>query len=161
MSVNLAAPPLSTPIVETKAEPGVVVGAMTKVFENWLRALTQRTQTAPYAVSTVALTSQGAAIAATDLIPSANGLYRVSYRFRVTQAATTSSSLTFSVTTTDGGVTVTQSSAAYTGNAVNAPQSGSFIVRCDSQAPLSYAMAFASVGATPMLYDLDVKVDSL
>lgn len=162
MATSLPAPPLQTPIVEVRAAPGVFPGQMTKVFADWLRSLVQRAQVAAYALLTVALTGQAASIAATDLAPSAAaGLYRVTYRFRVSTAATTSSSLQFTVTSTEGGVSCTQNSAAYTGNVTTAPQSGSFLVHADASSPISYSTTYASVGATPMAYELDVVLEQL
>jgi hypothetical protein len=119
--------------------------------------------TAPYsAAASVALTGQQASIPLTALVglPS-TGVYRISWRIRVTQAATTSSSIQLVITTTEGGVVCTQQSAAYTGNATNAPQSGLFVVRPDGDIPIEFSTVYASVGATPMKHDLDLVVESL
>jgi len=161
---NLPPPPLNTSIVEIAKGPGITQGAMTRAFHSWLQSVVNRVQAtsyAPPASPPVNLESQNASIGLTSLLASASGLYRVHWRFRVRTAATTSSSLLVTVTTTEGAVTVNQASAAYTGNAVDAPQSGTFIVRADASAPIQYATTYASVGATAMLYDLDLFLESL
>lgn len=163
MSTELQPPPLTTPIVELSKGPGVVTGAMTRDFASWLRAMQGRVQRTGYSPLTapVALENQSASIGLTPLIASASGLYRVHYRFRVSQAATTSSSLLVTITTTDGAITVTQSSAAYTGNVTGVAVSGTFLVRADPSSPLSYSTVYASVGGTVMKYALDIVVESL
>lgn len=161
MASRLAAPPLQTPIVELEKRPGTFPGQMTKAFENWLRSLVDRAQVAAYTLKTVALTAQNASIAATTLEPVASGRYRVSYRVRLSQAATTSSSIQIAVTTTEGGVNCKQLSAAYTGNVTNRPQSGVFLIHSDASSPVTFETTYASVGATPMLYELDVVLEAM
>jgi hypothetical protein len=156
MSTNLSAPPLQTQLIESVRDLTI-----TKVWASWLRSLVDRAQVAAYAIASVALTAQVASIGLTSLVPVASGRYRVSYRFRVSTAAGTSSSVQFSVSTTEGGVVCTQSSAAYTGNLTSAPQSGSFVVHADPSTPLQYATTYASVGVPAAAYDLDVTVEAL
>lgn len=161
VTVSLSAPPLTSPIVELGKGFGIEPGVMTPVFAKWLRALTDRAEATSEAVKTISLSGQTASIALTSLLASASGLYRVSYRFRVTTAAGVSSSLQVTVTTTEGGVTCNQSSAAYTGNAVNSPQSGSFIVKADASSPISYSVTYASNPAAAAIFDLDLRLDRL
>lgn len=159
MSTNLAAPPEQ--FVEVSQGFGVSPGQLTLTAQRWLRSLVDRAQVAAYAITSVALTAQVATIGLTSLVPVASGRYRVSYRFRLRTAAGTSSSLQFSVWTTEGGVVCTQNSPAYTGNLTSEPQSGSFIVHADSSTPLQYSLTLASVGVPPAVYDLDVTVEQL
>jgi hypothetical protein len=56
---------------------------------------------------------------------------------------------------------VTYPTAAYTGNVTNLPQSGVFLVRADAGTTLSYSTAYASVGATAAVYELDITLESL
>lgn len=156
MATILSAPPLQTALIES-AQTGLI----TRVWHAWFRSLVDRAQVAAYAVTSVNLTGQSASIGATSLIPLASGLYRVSYRFRVTTAAGVSSSLQVTFTTTDGAVTVNYQNAAYTGNAVNAPQSGTFIIRTDPSTPLTYSVTYASNAAGAMIYALDITVEQL
>lgn len=157
MASTLPAPPLQTPLIDSPK-----TGLITRVWGQWLLlSLVGRIQAAAAAIVAIALTGLTASIGTTAIVPVANaGLYRVNYRFRVTTPASVSSSLQFTVTTTDGGITCNQSSAAYTGNATNAPQSDAVIVRCDASTPLSYSTTYASVG-TAMVYRLDVTVEAL
>jgi hypothetical protein len=135
---------------------------MTRDFAEWLRSLTTRVSSSAYSPrsSAVGLTAQTTSIGLTTLFPSATGLYRVTWRFRLSTAATTSSSLTLTITATDG-VTVTYNTAAYTGNVTNLPQSGVFLVRSDAGTPLSYSTTYASVGGTAMVYELDITLEAL
>lgn len=156
MSATLSAPPLQTPLIEGPKEPYI-----TKVWASWLRSLVDRAQVAAFAVKTVALTAQTASLGLTSLAPLASGLYRVTYRFRVSTAAGVSSSLKVTISDTEGGIAVTQSSAAYTGNATNAPQSGSFLVHADPTTPLQVSTTYASNPAGAMVYELDVLLEAL
>jgi hypothetical protein len=160
MSTTIAAPPLETPIVEPPGKGQAPTWTITKVWANWLRSLIDRTQAAAAAVGRIVLAGQVASIGLSSLVPLASGLYRVTYRFRVSTAASVSSSLLVTITATDGGVTVTQSSPAYTGNVTNQPQSGVIVMRCDPSTPLRYSTTYASVG-TPMAYALDLQVEAL
>ena len=151
----VASPNLATPIVEQN-------GTLTRYFYQWLVELIRRVGTSATRVQSLALTGQSAAIALTTLVASANeGPIRVSWHLRVTTAATSSSSVAVTITTTEGGVTCTQASAAYTGNATNAPQSGSVVVRPDAGTLVSYSVAYASSGATAMQFAIDLVAEGL
>lgn len=156
MAATLSAPPLQTPLIEGPKEPYI-----TKVWASWLRALVDRAQVAAFAVKSVALTAQAATLGLTSLSPAASGLYRVSYRFRVSTAAGVSSSLQVTITGTEGGIAVTQSSAAYTGNATDKPQSGSFLVHADPATPIQVSTTYASNPAAAMQYELDTVLEAL
>ena len=161
MPENLSAPPRG-PVVELGQAYGVVPGEMTLTFQKWLRSVVDRVQVAPSAAVTVALTGQNASIGLSTLVPvAAAGLYRVTFRVRITTVGSVSSSIQVTVTTTEGGLTCTQSSVAYTGNLATAPQSASFLVRPDGSSPLQYSTTYASNGAGEMVYDLDVHVEQL
>lgn len=156
MSLNLAPPPLQTALIESPR-----TGTITREWWHWFKGITDRVQTAAYAVLTKSLTGQTASIALTALVPQAAGLYRVSYWFRVTTAAGVASSLIVTIHSTEGTVACTQASAAYAGNAVNAPQAGSVLVKCDAGTPLSYSTTYVSNPAAAMTYDLELLAESL
>lgn len=132
------------------------------VFVRWLGKLRDAANNAAQKVGTVGLTAQSAAIATTaiDTPTLKAALYRVSYYARITQAATTSSSLTVTIGWTDG-VACTQSGAALAGNTTATTQSGSFLVRTDSASSVTYAAAYASAGATAMQFALDVRIEAV
>lgn len=153
---SLAQPPLNDDVVESAKKLTI-----TKAWENWLRTIATRVQNAAFTIISSALTGQVASIGLTSLIPLASGLYRVSYRFRVSTAAGVSSSLQFTVTTTEGSVVCTQTSAAYTGNLTTEPRSGSFLVKADPSSPLQYSVTYASNPAGAMIYDLDLRAEGL
>ncbi len=158
MAMNLAAPPLQTPLIESAAKPFI-----TRVWNNWFQSVVERVAAAAFRVaSPVALTGQAGSVATTDLVSApAAGLYRITYRFRVTQAATVSSSLILTVTATDGGVACALATAAYTGNAVNQPQTGTVLVRSDNGVPITYEVTYASVGGVPMIFSTDLIAEAM
>lgn len=157
---NLPDPPLQTPIVESGRAAGTAFGVMTKPYADWLLALVQQSATVAQAVGKLALTAQAGAIGLTPIVSQAAGLYRVSWHARVTTPASGSSSLTVTITSTEGASVCTQSGPALIANVTTAPQSGSVMVKADPNTPISLSTAYASVG-TAMLYDLDVVVERM
>lgn len=89
------------------------------------------------------------------------GLYRVTWRFRVTRPATTSSELSFTLGWTEGAVVMTRTSPAKTGNTVSTEDNDVWTIRIDQAAPVTYATTYASVGGVPMQYELEMLVESL
>ena len=140
-------------------------------FEYFLR-MQDRVQTGSYAVGGLfdTLTDQTAAIAATSLTIStptglttklSKGLYRVSTYARITQAASTSSSLTVTLGWTDGTVACTSSGSAVTGNTTATTGSQSVVIRSDADGSVTYATAYSSSGGTAMQYRLDIVLEQL
>ena len=111
-------------------------------------------------IGSVSLEAQAATIGATAIETPviSTGLYQVTFAARITQAATSSSSLIVTITWTDGGVTCTQSSAALTGNTTATVQSGLVVIQADEGSTVSYSTTYASAGATPMLYQMAVRL---
>jgi hypothetical protein len=162
MSSLLSAPPLLTPLVEPPQAGERPSWMITRVWEQWFRSVTQRVQTAAYQAFTTTLTAQDASIALTTLVPAAvTALYRITWTARITTPGTVSSSLEVSVVTTDGGVVITQTGTALTGNTTATVGTGPWMVRCDPATPISYTTTYASAGATAMLYALDMVVEAL
>ena len=137
-------------------------------FEYFLQ-MQDRVQTGAYAVGGLfdTLTGQSAAIAATSLTIStptglttklSKGLYRVLTYARITQAASTSSSLTVTLRWTDGTVACTSSGSAITGNTTATTGSLDVMIRSDADADITYETAYSSSGATAMQYRLDIVV---
>lgn len=110
-----------------------------------------------------ALTGQTGSILATALPVGAvtAGFYRVSWYARITQAATTSSTLTVTIGWTESGVGVTTSGPALTANVVTATQSANVLIKADANSPLTYATTYGSVGGTSMQYSLSVLAEFL
>lgn len=135
----------------------------TQVFIDWLTALGQDVDASPARVGTKTLTAQAASIGATALPTGSlsGGYFRVTTYARITQAATTSSSLTVSIGFMDGAVNCTLSGVALTGNTTATTQSFSVMVKNDAGASLTYATTYASVGGTPMQYALTVVVEQV
>jgi hypothetical protein len=149
--------PANDPVINLRT------GKVLKVFMDWVSALVEDVDASPARLAPVELTQQGAAIG-TTAVPTgvlSAGLYRVSWRARITRPATTSSSLTVRIHTTESAVSVSESGAAITGNAVGTVASGSMLVRIDHATPISYSTTYASVGATSMQYRLDVVVEQV
>lgn len=143
--------PYQHPLLEGDKRP------IAKEWYRWLDDdLTARLAAAPQLTKSVQVTGQTASISGTDLGVTQGGLYWVSWVLRVTTAATTSSSLTFSVSATDDALVVVQTGAAATGNTTTTVQSGVFKVQSDAASPITFSVAYASVGGTSMVYKISV-----
>lgn len=137
-------------------------GRVSPFWQPWFERIVAAV-TAMERLASVALTTQEASIAATDVgasLPAA-GLYRVSYYARITRAATTSSSLTVTLSWTDGGVACSQAGAAMTGNTTATVQSDSVVVSVDAATAIQYATTYGTVGATTMQYALSLYLEPL
>jgi hypothetical protein len=160
--------PLNDPIARTKrpeywgkgekADPQE--GGLTDAFIAFFTQFGLTLEGAPARVASVALTGQSASIGATDMSSGglSAGLYEFAWYARITQAATTSSSLTVTLDWTDGGVSPSFSGAAITGNTVTTFQSETKLIRIDSLSPVRYSTVYSSSGATPMQYALYVTL---
>jgi len=135
-------------------------GILTLPWQVWLRGVTDALNAAPQVQTSVTGTPTGASIGTTTLLADTGsaGVFRVSWFLRITQAATTSSSVAVTVGFTDG-VALTISGTAVTGNTTTTIQQQSVIVRCDSASAITYSTTYSSVGATPMQYALSVVVE--
>jgi hypothetical protein len=136
-----------------------------RIASVWYRyfsvAFLGRLNAAPYVAKSIQRPNQAAAIGATSLSQGSAGLYRVSWFVRITQAATVSSSLTVTIAHTDGGVNVSQAGAAVGGNTITTLQSGIVMVRADAATAITFAVAYTSAGATPMLYTITVAIETV
>lgn len=108
-------------------------------------------------------TGLAVAIATTPLniADDVEGLYRVSYQVRVSQPATTSSSFQVTITWTQDGVVQTETGTLQNGNLTTTREGRSLVIRADAATPISYAVAYASVGATAMQYEVDIHAELL
>lgn len=160
MSV-LAAPPLTSAIVD-RDQQGQITGLMTRVFNQWLLALKRLVEAAPSVVAIVAKITPAlqAAIPTTSayLTPQA-GVYRISYVLRVTQAATTSSSVAVTFGWIRGGLPQSLAIAAIVNGGPTSLALGEVPLRADKGVDLTYTTAYASVGGIPMQYELDLIVE--
>lgn len=144
-------------LTETDPNPNWV----SRVWQVWFRSLIDAVNAATLGVATVTLAAQSASISTTDALPDtgASGLFRVSWFLRVTQAATTSSSVAVTVGWTDGSVALTSSGAALTGNTTSTYQTGSLLVQADAATALTYSTTYSSTGATAMQYGLSLTAE--
>lgn len=166
--LNDAPIPLSDPIARPKREQfgkrkDPQEGLIT---EPWVSYLSQQSLVISQSmtrINSVSLTNQSASIGATDMsggVISA-GLYEIKYYARITQAATTSSSLTITFDWTDGAVSPSVSGTAITGNTTSTVQSGSYLIRVDNLSPVRYSTTYGSVGATPMKHSLYITLSEV
>jgi hypothetical protein len=158
---RLADPPLQSLLVDTDRQ-GKPTGLITRVWNAWLLALTTRISAAATVLRTTQLLAQVAAVVTTAAYTtSAAGLYRVTYCLRVTQAATTSSSLTVTLGWVRSTVGLTLSGSALVNGGPASAQTQSMLVRADRASDLTFAVAYVSVGATPVKFELDVVVEQV
>ena len=132
-------------------------------WQKWFGSLVGGFLKTPTREARVTLEAQAASLGVTALplasIPA--GIYRVSYYARITTPATVSSSLIVTISHTDRTIALTQSASAITGNTITTTQFGTLVLRVDRNSPVSYSTTYASVGATPMAYALDLAIEQL
>ena len=165
--------PVTSAVITTEIDPtsggDLPTGLASNTWFEYFLQMQDRAEKSAYAVSKEfdTLTDQSAAIAATSLTIStptglttklSKGLYRVSTYARITQAASTSSSLSVTLRWEDGTVTCTSSGSALTGNTTATTGSMDLMIRSDADADITYETAYSSSGATAMQYRLDIVV---
>lgn len=133
------------------------------VTDPWIKSLTSLTQTiasSPTTVASVSADAQAASISATpfDIGVTQAGFYTIKIYATITQAATTSSSLTVTITFTDGALTKQWTTPAITANTTGTVLTATPFIRTDQAAPIQYATTYASVGGTAMNYDIAFSV---
>lgn len=112
-------------------------------------------------VASVTLSDQGAATSGTVLQVASTAFYRVSYSLLITRAATSSSTATVSFAWTEGSVAQSQSMSAVTGNTTTTQQSDALLIGADAGTAITYAIAYASSGATSMRYGFRMSVEQM
>lgn len=127
----------------------------------WLSGLVQQQQSTARIVTAKRFVNQASSLAATGLNVTGAGVYRVTWYLRVTQPASVSSSVTVTITATDQGNVCQQAGPAVTGNTVTTVQSGFVDVETDAASPVTVSAAYASIGATPLLYTLIVTCEQI
>lgn len=114
-------------------------------------------------IAPVSLATQSASIGATP-IPTAAlapGLYVVQTYMRITTPGAVSSSLTVTVSFTDGGIACSMSGAALTSNTTASVQGNVFPIRIDQATPITYATTYASNAVGQMVYSLVVALTQI
>jgi hypothetical protein len=143
------------------AEKDPLEGTVTELWSGFFSQQNLAIQAAPTRIAVVPVTNQSASIGLTDITGGSivGGLYALSYYARITVPASVSSSLTIALDWRDGGVTLTFTGAAMTGNTTSTYQSGGLpLIKVDSLSPVRYSATRVSVG-TPMSFDLVVQLD--
>ena len=129
----------------------------------WFSRLPDTLESIPNVINVVSLTEQNTSLSATDfsaaILP--EGLYRASYYARITTAAGVSSSLTIALAWTDGGVAMTLTGAAITGNTTATYQTSSIILHVDASTDITYSTTYASNAASAMKYRLDLILEKI
>lgn len=151
----IQAPPLpsDTPLVETNRQ-------MNWFWVQYFTSRDARIESSADTVIDTLVTGQAASIGATALsVGTTAGLFRVSVLANITRAATTSSSLAVTVAWTAGGVALSKTYTAITGNTTATYLAETLPVRIDASTSLTYATTYASVGATTMQYQLELCVE--
>lgn len=157
MANSAPQPPLLEPFLQAPGSP-----FPSGTWLNFLGALASAVGLATSTLKALSRTGLSASVGTTAaLTTKSQGYYRLAYSVRITQAASTSSSLTVTLGWLETAVSVTLSGAAVTGNTTTSAQSGSVVVRADANSDLTYATTYASVGGTPMQYRIDVTAERL
>lgn len=172
--MSVSQPPIWNPIVshtlmtDDRDRATLAVWRTPRVWVQWFTelftALAQSASIAANGAASATGTAQAASIASTALGAATypEGTYRVSVTAQVTQAATTSSSVTMTVSWTSYGASCSYSWPAMTGNTtattLTAPP---LMIHVDQATSVSYSTTYASVGATPMQYAYRVVMETL
>ena len=153
-----ATPP---PLTDQVVHPGT--GRMSDVWRQWFGRMPATLEAIPSLVNRVNLTDRPASITATNFtgVSLLAGAYRASYRIQITRAATVSSSLRVTFGWTDGGVAQSAVGALITGNTVTTGQSDTIVVRVDKGTNVTYAVTYASAGATSMKYAFSCSLEKV
>ena len=132
-------------------------------WEKWFSDIGVQVAARPERVAVVDLSAQSASIAGTAIPIGSitHGVYRVGYYARITTPGSTSSSLTVVLDWPDGGVTITHTGAAMTGNLVTTFQEDIVTMDVDSSGPIRYSTTYASVGGTSMQYKLVITCEKV
>lgn len=141
-----------------------VTRVLTKPWIDWFTWLQEFLQSVAVRINSVSLDAQQASIAATDFSGASidAGTYRISYYMRVTTPGSVSSSLQFIADWVDGGVTVTFTGTAITGNTTATYQSASFPIVIDQLSAVRYQIVYADGGgAQQMIYKLWVGIEEI
>lgn len=154
---NLAPVPMRNMLVDLKTR------LVESLWVRWFTALLDRVNTSPWVIGTGSTVASSVATSATDVdaAPLSGGLYRVSYSLSVIRAATVSSSMTPTIGWTWNGQSFSTSGAAMAGNTTTTQQNATFLLPCDASSSITYAVSYASVGATTAQYTFYVKVEQM
>jgi hypothetical protein len=160
--VDLMPVPLDAPIISMPSDKGGPAQELA-ADENFLTWFLNQYRTLSQCVRSlipVQRAAQAAAISPTPIGAGrlSAGLYVLAYYARISQPASVSSALTVALGWTDGGQSCSQAGASMTGNTRATVQSGIVLLRADAPGTLTYSTVYASVGGTPMQYNLDVAL---
>lgn len=141
-------------------------GKATTYLAQYLRGLTERVESAPFAAvgQIVQYSTQAAAIVTAALVASTSSpLYRVSYDLRISQAASVSSAAQVTIGWTEGGVAQTRVGQNVNGNTTTSKDTGAtvFQIRPDAGTVITYAVSYASVGAPAMQFSADFSAEAI
>jgi hypothetical protein len=161
--------PVTDPLVNApnpnlpKGQKDVNAYGMTDTWAKFFGSIAQTVSQASSTLNTTSVTAAAASIITTNLpLGQLNsGLYRVTWYARITRAASSSSSLTITLGWTDGGVAITQSGAAITGNTTATYQSLTYMIHVDRLTEITYATTYSSTGGTTMQYSLYLTVENV
>ena len=149
--------------ISASGEPDLGQGRLNFSWTQWFNSITLALGLAPTRIGSASLSLQAASIGATDLggATASAGLYQIQYYLRITTPATASSSVQIQFAWTDEGVGQTATGSAVTGNTTTSYDQGTLIFYSDASSPITYAISYASVGATPAQYKLLVALSAV
>lgn len=130
-------------------------------WQRWLSSLVVAVNACPSIIGSVGVSSATAAVVTTAIPAPAisAGLYRLTYATRKTVVGATSI-VTVTLGWTDAGVACTKTFAAFTTNAVNVTDSGTWMINADANTTITYAIAYGSTG-TALTYDFELTLEAM
>lgn len=156
MSQSLDGPPYKSDVTE---KPGLLSGDWTR----WLQLFWARVASSIQQVGTPkSLTGQSASIATTTAFTvTQTALYRFSWYMRITTVDAVNSSAQLAVTWREGGVTLTKTFTALTGNTTTTYDGAVWPFVADSGTLIAYAVTYASNTPAQMRYRLALVVEQI
>lgn len=156
--------PTNSEVIARGIKSNELTGYLSVPWGDWAEGVDTALDLSASVFGQASVTASGASIGTTPITttPLTSGLYRVSYYLTETQADNVGSSIIVTVSWTDGGTTRTLSSAALLANSVLAAGTGTFLLRSDAGAPVTYSTTYATTGgAPPMLYALQIILEQV
>lgn len=136
---------------------------MTRPWIDYYTDQSRQVSVSSQRVGVVDESGQSASIASTSLpvLSVTEGLYRAAVFIHVTQAATSSSSISATIAYTSDAVALSASTGALTGNTTTTHSGTVFAFHSDGSTPLTYSTTYASSGATAMEYRIIITIEKV
>lgn len=142
---------------------GKIGGLLSETWQFWIERVTASLHAVPSVLNTIVLDEQEADIPATDIAEMVlpEGVYRVSYFIHIHRPASANSSLVVTIAWTDNDGAHTMVGDTIVGNSLVTSQTGTTVLYSAKAQPVTYEIAYNSVGAVTMQYTFIVFIEQI